>query len=87
MLICLRVNKFKLKHFVFINRLAFGSCLGGNGSLIGASCNLVAAGISEQHGYKITFSKFFRVSFPIMISSILVTIIYVCIICIYFEWF
>ncbi|CAF0901256.1 unnamed protein product, partial [Brachionus calyciflorus] len=46
--------------------LAFGSCLGGNGSLVGASCNLVAAGISEQHGYKITFKDFFKTGFPIM---------------------
>ncbi|RNA08246.1 P isoform X1 [Brachionus plicatilis] len=67
--------------------LAFGSCLGGNGSLVGASCNLVAAGISEQHGYKITFGQFFKTGFPIMISSILVAIIYVCIVCIYFEWY
>jgi len=35
--------------------LAFGACLGGNGTLIGASCNLVAAAIAEQHGCKITF--------------------------------
>ena len=39
--------------------LAFGACLGGNGTLIGASANVVCAGIAEQHGYKISFIKFF----------------------------
>ena len=40
--------------------LAFGACLGGNGTLIGASANVVCAGIAEQNGYKISFLKFFR---------------------------
>ena len=40
--------------------LAFGACLGGNGTLIGASANVVCAGIAEQNGYKISFVKFFR---------------------------
>ena len=37
-----------LRLTIFNFRLAFGSCLGGNGTLIGASCNLVAAGISHS---------------------------------------
>ena len=65
----------------------FGSCLGGNGSLIGASCNLVAAGILEQHGYKITFKKFFLTGFPIMMSSVLTALIYICVTCVYLEWY
>lgn len=40
--------------------VAFGPCLGGNGTLYGASGNVVCAGIAEQHGYKITFSEYFR---------------------------
>lgn len=40
--------------------LAFGPCLGGNGTLVGASANIVCAGIGEQHGYKITFIEYFR---------------------------
>ena len=40
--------------------LAFGACLGGNGTLIGASANVVCAGVAEQHGYKISFVDFFR---------------------------
>ena len=66
--------------------MAFGSCLGGNGTLIGASCNLVAAAIAEQHGCKITFKQFFLTGFPIMICSILVAVIYILITCIYLEW-
>ncbi|XP_037898736.1 P protein-like isoform X1 [Glossina fuscipes] len=40
--------------------LAFGACLGGNGTLIGASANVVCAGVAEQHGYKFTFLQFFK---------------------------
>ncbi|XP_070923407.1 P protein isoform X2 [Macaca nemestrina] len=39
--------------------LAFGACLGGNGTLIGASANVVCAGIAEQHGYGFSFMEFF----------------------------
>ncbi|XP_068141613.1 P protein isoform X2 [Drosophila tropicalis] len=53
--------------------LALGACLGGNGTLIGASANVVCAGVAEQHGYKFTFLQFFKVGFPIMIGSIIVT--------------
>ena len=40
--------------------LAFGACLGGNGTLIGASCNIVAAGIADGHGHGFTFGEFFK---------------------------
>ncbi|KAG2456343.1 P protein, partial [Polypterus senegalus] len=40
--------------------LAMGACLGGNGTLIGASANVVCAGIAEQHGYGFSFMDFFR---------------------------
>lgn len=40
--------------------LALGACLGGNGTLIGASANVVCAGVAEQHGYKFTFNQFFK---------------------------
>jgi len=38
--------------------LAMGACLGGNGTLIGASANVVCAGLSEQYGYPISFIKY-----------------------------
>ncbi|XP_004343150.2 tyrosine transporter [Capsaspora owczarzaki ATCC 30864] len=56
--------------------LAFGACLGGNGTLIGASANVVCAGLSEQHGYPISFLNFFKTGFPIMIVSLVVATIY-----------
>ncbi|EEC11110.1 pink-eyed dilution protein, putative, partial [Ixodes scapularis] len=49
--------------------LAFGSCLGGNGTLIGASANVVCAGVAEQHGYKFSFVQFLRIGFPVMLLT------------------
>lgn len=40
--------------------LAFGPSLGGNGTLVGASANVICAGIAEQQGYKMTFMDFFK---------------------------
>ena len=50
--------------------LAVGSAMGGNGSLIGASANLVTAGIAERAGYPITFGRFFRMGFPALLISV-----------------
>ena len=46
------------------------------GSLIGASANVVLAGISSKHGYPITFKAFLKVGFPIMIVSVVISTIY-----------
>ncbi|XP_073243495.1 P protein-like [Porites lutea] len=56
--------------------LAMGSCLGGNGTLIGASANVVCAGLAEQYGYPITFNKFFKVGFVIMLATTFTAMIY-----------
>ncbi|XP_026302982.1 P protein isoform X2 [Piliocolobus tephrosceles] len=56
--------------------LAFGACLGGNGTLIGASANVVCAGIAEQHGYGFSFMEFFRLGFPMMIVSCIIGMCY-----------
>lgn len=40
--------------------LAFGPSLGGNGTVVGASANVICAGIAEQHGYKMNFMEFFK---------------------------
>uniref|UniRef100_A0A336L061 CSON002011 protein n=1 Tax=Culicoides sonorensis TaxID=179676 RepID=A0A336L061_CULSO len=50
--------------------LAFGPCLGGNGTLIGGSANILVAGIAEQHGYRFSFMDYFRLGFPIMLVSV-----------------
>ncbi|XP_046615982.1 P protein-like [Neodiprion virginianus] len=66
--------------------LAFGACLGGNGTLIGASANVVCAGVAEQHGYRITFMQFFKVGFPIMLTTTTVTMVYLLIAHVAFSW-
>ena len=56
--------------------LAFGACLGGNGTLIGASANVVTAGMSEEAGYPISFREFFRAGFPVMILTTMIISVY-----------
>ena len=57
--------------------LALGACLGGNGSLIGASANLIVAGAAEQAGHHISFVKFTLIGFPLMLVSVAVASVYV----------
>ncbi|MDG0793982.1 ArsB/NhaD family transporter [Cohnella ginsengisoli] len=57
--------------------LALGACLGGNGSLIGASANLIVAGMSGKEGYPIRFVQFLKIGFPLMLLSILISSVYV----------
>ena len=56
--------------------LALGACLGGNGTLIGASANVVTAGMSEEAGYPISFMEFFRAGFPVMILTTFIASLY-----------
>jgi Na+/H+ antiporter NhaD/arsenite permease-like protein len=55
---------------VLFYALSVGSAMGGNGTLIGASANLVTAGISDRAGYRITYANFFRIGFPAMILTV-----------------
>lgn len=57
--------------------LALGACLGGNGSLVGASANLIVAGFAERSGQAIRFMPFLVVAFPLMLLSIVVSSVYV----------
>lgn len=57
--------------------LALGACLGGNGTLIGASANVVVASMAAQRGRKITFIGFMKIAFPIMIFTIVISSIYI----------
>jgi len=57
--------------------LALGTCLGGNGTLIGASANVVVAGVSEKHGVLISFMWYLKIAFPLMIVSLLISTVYV----------
>ncbi|KAL0858841.1 hypothetical protein ABMA27_011296 [Loxostege sticticalis] len=66
--------------------LSFGACLGGNGTLIGASANVVCAGVAEQHGYRFTFVEYLKVGFPIMIGNLIVASVYLLICHCAFTW-
>ncbi len=56
--------------------VSLGACLGGNGSLIGASANVVMSDIAKKNGYEITFVSFFKTAFPIMVVTVIVSAIY-----------
>lgn len=56
--------------------LSLGACLGGNGTLIGASANVVLTGISRKHGHPISYVQFLKVGFPMMIMSIVICTVY-----------
>ncbi|MFQ3542656.1 ArsB/NhaD family transporter [Halobacillus rhizosphaerae] len=57
--------------------LALGACLGGNGTLVGASANVVVAGLAASHRQPISFVKFTLYGFPVLIISLLVCTVYV----------
>jgi Na+/H+ antiporter NhaD/arsenite permease-like protein len=57
--------------------LSLGACLGGNGTLVGASANLTIAGIAERNGIAFGFVKYTLYAFPMMIVSILICHVYV----------
>ena len=57
--------------------LALGACLGGNGSLVGASANLIVAGFAERAGHRIRFLPFMLVAFPLMLLSIVIATFYI----------
>ncbi len=57
--------------------LALGACLGGNGSLVGASANLIVAGFAERAGHRISFLHFMLLAFPMMLLSIVIASLYV----------
>lgn len=56
--------------------LALGACLGGNGSLIAASANVMVASFAERAGHRIAFIKFLKLAFPLMILTIAIANIY-----------
>src|SRR3990172_2236915 len=57
--------------------LALGACLGGNGSAIGASANVIVVGMSEKAGRKISFMKFMAYGMPVMILTVGISSIYI----------
>ena len=57
---------------VLFYALSIGAAMGGNGSLIGASANLVTSGIAERAGYPISYKDFMRYGLPSMILTVTV---------------
>ncbi len=57
--------------------MMYGATLGGNGTLVGASSNIVAAGVSELHGRRISFQTFLRYGFPVMALQLVAAAVYV----------
>ena len=62
--------------------LALGACLGGNGTLIGASANVVIAQIGKRNNCEISFMEFTKAGFPIMIFTAMISSVYL-----YFRYF
>jgi Na+/H+ antiporter NhaD/arsenite permease-like protein len=56
--------------------LSLGACLGGNGTLVGASANVVAAGIATKSGYRITFLEFTKYGALYTLISLAVSTVY-----------
>ena len=56
--------------------VSIGACFGGNGTIIGASANVVLTGIANRKGYPITFIDFLKIGLPMMLLSIVLATIY-----------
>jgi len=62
--------------------LALGACLGGNGTLVGASANVVISQIAKRNNQGFTFMEFSKLGFPFMVLSLVICTAYV-----YFRYF
>ena len=56
--------------------LSLGACLGGNGTLVGASANVVLSSIANREGYPISFMSFTKIGFPIMVVTVAIAMVY-----------
>jgi Na+/H+ antiporter NhaD/arsenite permease-like protein len=56
--------------------LALGACLGGNGTMIGASANVVTVGLAERAGYQISFLAYIKACFVPMLITVTLCMIY-----------
>ena len=57
--------------------LALGACLGGNGTIVGASANVVVTQIARKNNYALTFADFFKMGFPTLLLSVSVSTVYI----------
>ena len=56
--------------------LALGACLGGNGTMIGASANVVTVGLAEKAGYKISFVEYMKACWWPMMITVTIAMVY-----------
>jgi Na+/H+ antiporter NhaD/arsenite permease-like protein len=64
------------EHGVLWWALALGACLGGNGTIIGASANVVTVGMAEKAGYPITFMAYLRMAFLPMLITVAISMVW-----------
>lgn len=57
--------------------LSLGACLGGNGTAIGASANVIVVGLSGKAGHPITFARFFKYGAPVTLGTIAISTGYI----------
>ncbi len=57
--------------------LALGACLGGNGTAIGASANVIVVGLSEKAGHKISFVRFLKYGVPVTLGTVFLSMVYI----------
>ena len=67
--------------------LVYGACLGGNGTLTGASANVVAAGIAGSNGHPISFITFTKMGLPITFLSLFIVTVYMLIFHVLIPWY
>ena len=56
--------------------LSLGACLGGNGTLVGATANIIVAGFAERSGNAIGFTRFMLLGIPVLLISTAISSIY-----------
>jgi Na+/H+ antiporter NhaD/arsenite permease-like protein len=56
--------------------LSLGACFGGNGTIVGASANVVIQGLAAKENHKISFVQYFKIGFVVMIITILTSSMY-----------
>ncbi len=64
-------ERLALNPFIFLFGLLIGTCVGGNITPIGASCNVVAVGILKKNGYAVQFKDFVKIGLPFTIIAVL----------------
>lgn len=72
MISCIEILSKKIDQnpYVYLFGLLIGTCVGGNITPIGASCNVVGIGILKKNGYNVSFKEFFKIGFPFSIISV-----------------